>query len=154
MLKRLFPPQANNHYQGPAIALWFFVLITLFTLVRSCLHIFLPDGGAQSIATIPLNSFTPNGAASVILLMSLWGLSQLLMGLFYLVVLWRYRTLIPLMYLLIILEYVGRMLLMHFKPIHITGTAPGHIGDFIMVPLAFLLLILSLWSTEKSPLDK
>ncbi len=41
---------------------------------------FAPDGGAQSIATIPLDSYTANGADTVILIFSYWGLSQLIIG--------------------------------------------------------------------------
>jgi len=42
------------------------MLLTVITIGRSLAHIFLPDGGAQSIATIPLDSFTTNGEATVI----------------------------------------------------------------------------------------
>ncbi|AHE66889.1 hypothetical protein [Legionella oakridgensis] len=144
MLDRLFPRALNNNYQGYAIAKWIFYLITLITIVRSLLHMFLPDGGAQSIATIPLNTFTSNGAATVILIFALWGASQLLMAVVYLAVIWRYQAWIPFMYLLIFLEYSFRMFFMHVKPVHITGTAPGHVADYVMVPLALVMLVLSL----------
>ena len=37
-----------------------FGLLTLVTLARRCVaHLLLPDGGAQSIATIPLETFGP-----------------------------------------------------------------------------------------------
>ena len=45
-------------------------------------QIFTSDGGAQSIAKLPLDTFTQNGADTVVSLFSLWGLSQLLSGLF------------------------------------------------------------------------
>jgi hypothetical protein len=69
MLERLFPRSLNSNYQGYAIAKWILYLITLMTIIRSLLHMLLPDGGAQSIATIPLNTFTANGAATVILIL-------------------------------------------------------------------------------------
>lgn len=143
-LTRLFPRQADNSYQGSPIALWVFIVITFGTLARSLVHMFASDGGAQSIATIPLDSFTENGAASVILIFALWGLSQLLLGLIYVIVLWRYRNLIPLMYLLMIFEYAMRIALGEMKPIETTGTAPGAIGDYVIVPLATVMLLLSL----------
>ena len=58
MLERLFPQTANNDYRGNRIALWVFVPITVATLVRSGIHIFRADGGAQSIATIPLDTYS------------------------------------------------------------------------------------------------
>lgn len=144
MLERLLPKQLNNDYTGSPIARWVFVVITIITIARSLVHMFAPDGGAQSIATIPLDTFTDNGAATVILMFALWGLSQLLVGVIYVVVLWRYRALIPFMYLLLFVEYAMRILLGALKPIETVSTAPGAIGDYILVPLALVMLVLSL----------
>lgn len=144
MLERLFPKNLNNDYSGHALAKWIFYFIVILTIIRSLIHMFAPDSGAQSIATIPLNTFTSNGAASVVLMLALWGSSQLMMAFVYLVVIWRYRSFIPFMYLLLFLEYSFRMLLMHIKPIHITGTAPGHVADYVMIPLSLIMLYFSL----------
>ena len=141
---KMFPKQLNNDYRGSLIAKWVFVLLTAVTLVRSLIHMFSPDGGAQSIATIPLDSFTSDGASAVILIFSLWGLSQFLIGIIYTVVLWRYQALIPFMYLLIIVEYTMRIVLGVLKPIVTVGTAPGAVGNFIIVPFAVIMLFLSL----------
>ena len=144
MLEKMFPKQLNNDYAGSLIARWVFVLLTAVTLVRSLIHMFSPDGGAQSIATIPLDSFTSDGAAAVVLIFSQWGLSQFLIGIMDLVVLWRYQALIPFMYLLIIIEYTMRIIIGFLKPIETAGTAPGAIGNFIIVPFAVIMLFLSL----------
>ena len=114
------------------------------TVVRSLIHVFAPDGGAQTIATIPLDSFSNEGASAVILIFSLWGLSQLIMGMFYVIVGLRYKSLIPLMYLFILFEYVMRLILGVLKPIETTGTAPGAIINFIFPPLVIILFLLSL----------
>ncbi len=53
MLDAIFPTQGINRYRGHTLAKWVFILITFITLVRSLIHKFAPDGGAQSIATIP-----------------------------------------------------------------------------------------------------
>jgi hypothetical protein len=70
------------------VAKWVFVLLTVMTIGRSLIHIFLPDGGASSIATIPLDDFTQDGSDAVIHIFAQWGLSQLLFGLMYVIVLW------------------------------------------------------------------
>ncbi|MBN2873992.1 MAG: hypothetical protein JXM71_02760, partial [Spirochaetales bacterium] len=101
----------GGYFSGNRVALGFFVVMTVMTIARSLIHIIAPDGGAQSIATIPLSTFTDNGAAAVIHLFALWGLSQFLIGLVYVVALVRQRTLIPLLYLLAIVEYAVRLLL-------------------------------------------
>jgi hypothetical protein len=105
---------------------------------------FRSDGGAQSIATIPLDSYTPEGAAAVILLFAYWGLSQLLLGLLYVLVLWRYRALVPLVYLLLFLEYAGRMALAAWKPIDTLSTPPGAIANPLASMLALVMLGLAL----------
>ncbi|MFW5748188.1 MAG: hypothetical protein ACOCYT_01105 [Chloroflexota bacterium] len=149
MIERLFPRQVDNTYRGRPIARWVFIGLTIMTVGRSLVHMFASDGGAQSIATIPLDTFTPNGADAVVLIFALWGLSQLIIGLLYVVVLWRYQALIPLMYLFMIVEYAMRMFLGELKPIETTGTAPGAIGDYIIVPLATVMLILTLWEGRR-----
>jgi hypothetical protein len=149
MIDRLFPQSITNQYRGAFLARWVFVLLMLVTIARSLAHIFLSDGGAQSIATIPLDTFTVNGAAAIIHLFGLWGLSQLLFGLLYVIVLWRYQSLIPLMYLFILVEYTGRLLLTFAKPFETNGTAPGAIGNYVLIPLALVMLILSLQERSK-----
>ena len=153
MLDRLFPQNRTNAYRGNLIAKWVFVLFTLVTIARSLVHMFASDGGAQSIATIPLDSFTADGADAVILTFALWGLSQLLIGVIYGVVLWRYPALIPMMYLLIIFEYGMRIVLGAIKPIETTGTPPGAIGNYIIVPLAIIMLVLSLRNSDREAQD-
>lgn len=66
MLDDLLPQPISNAYRGTPFAKWAFLPATAVTLGRSLLHVFLPDGGAQSIAIIPLDSFTDNGVSVVI----------------------------------------------------------------------------------------
>ena len=150
MLDKLFPRKLSNNYQGKPIAKWVFIGITLVTIVRSLIHITAPDGGSQSIATIPVDSYGEAAAATVILLFSLWGLSQLLMGFVYGIVLWRYQALIPFMYVLLIIEYGMRIILGLLKPIETVGTASGGVGNFIFVPLAIIMLISSLLKSKQA----
>ncbi len=153
MLRRLLPERIDNDYRGHPIALWVFYPVALVTLGRSLVHMFLADGGAQSIATIPLDAMTPNGAAAVILIFALWGLSQLLLGLVYVLVLWRYRALLPLMYLLLLVEYVGRLGLGAWKPMETLATPPGAIGNFVVIALGAAMLVLSLRPGREDPGD-
>ena len=140
----VLPKEINNTYQGRNIALYLFYLFTIMTVVRSLIHVFAPDGGAQTIATMPLDSFSREGASAVILIFALWGLSQLIMGIFYVIVCLRYKSLIPLMYLFIFFEYVMRLILGVLKPIETTGTAPGATINFIFPPLVIILFLLSM----------
>ena len=149
MFNKIFPKNAQ-HYQGTKFALYAFFIITIITLVRSSIHMFASDGGAQSIATIPLNQYSTAAASAIILFVSLWGLSQIIIGLVYVVVIFRYQGLIPLFYFLMFLEYSMRIVLGHAKPIITTGTPPGEVGNYIMIPLTVILFILSLYSYNKT----
>lgn len=145
---KILPKEINNNYEGRKIALYLFYLFTIMTVFRSLIHMFATDGGAQTIATIPLDTFTNEGASTVILIFSLWGLSQLIMGIFYIIVSWRYKSLIPLMYLFIFIEYLMRLILGIVKPIETNGTAPGAVINFIFPPLVIILFLLSLKSKK------
>ena len=96
------------------------------------------------LAWTNLQAPAANGAAAVIHIPALWGLSQLMFGLLYVVVLWRYQAWIPLMWLLTVIEYSGRLFLTVAKPFEIRGTAPGAVGNYILIPLALIMLFLSL----------
>ena len=140
----LLPSPVDNNFRGVKLSQYAFLLITAATIVRSVIHVFAPDGGAQSIATIPLSSYSAEAAATIIFMFSFWGLSQLLMGIVYLGVYVKYKSLIPMMYVLLIVEYAMRIVIGQMKPIVTTGTAPGSVGSWIMVPVCVVLLVLSL----------
>ena len=140
----LFPETITNEYSGRNLALYVFYLLTAMTLWRSVVHIAVPDGGAQSIATIPLDTYTAGGSAAVISIFAVWGLSQLLIGLIYLISIVRYRSLIPLLYFLTAIEYAGRFVIFQLKPIETAGTAPGGVGNIPLTILALGMLLLSI----------
>jgi hypothetical protein len=121
-----------------------FVLIFVFTLVgivRSLLHIFLPDGGAQLIATIPLDSFSEEAKAVVIGMFALWGLSQLLSSLVYIYILMKRKEWLPFAWLLLLIEYASRWLIGQFKPFETVQTAPGAIGNYVFMILSVVMLV-------------
>jgi hypothetical protein len=145
MLNIIFPRNAQI-YSGYKIALYLFYVITAITVVRSLMHMFLKDGGAQSIASIPLDNFTVNGAGTVISIFAFWGLSQFIIGLIYIVVGWRYKGLVPMFYLLLVFEYSMRIYLIDLKPVVHQSTPPGVIGNYYMAPITLILFFLSVSS--------
>ncbi len=73
-----------------------------------------------------------------------WGLTQLMFGLLYVLVAWRYQSLIPLTWSFILVEWTGRLLLGFYKPFETAGTAPGAIGNMTFPVVALVMLVLSL----------
>jgi hypothetical protein len=146
--QRLLPASASADFTGRPLALWALYPVTAITLWRSQHHMFAPDGGAESIATIPLSRYSPDASANIIAMFAQWGLSQLLLGLVMLVVAMRYRALVPLMWLLLCLEYAGRQGLGLIKPVHTAGTAPGAAANPLLLLLAVVMLALALWPAQ------
>lgn len=130
---RLLPEDAR-HYPGLALVL---VVLGVYSLVltgRSLVHIFVPDGGAESIATIDTGVV---GGDSIIAVFGQWGVSQLMLSAVVWVVLWRYRGLAPLMTLVLFVEVLLREGVGLLKPLETMGTAPEGVGNYILAPLVY-----------------
>lgn len=153
-LSILLPAKIDNTVLGWKLPFYVFALYAIISTVRSCIHLLSPDGGAGTIAGMDL---TVAGAQGIIFAFALWGSSQLLMAIIQLLVVIRYRSLVPFMYLMLILEVLLRELVGHMKPVTFAHTPPGAIGNWVTLPLAALMLVLSIWSAyqqmskEKSP---
>lgn len=65
-----------------------------------------------------------------------------------LLVLARYRAMIPFMFALLLLEHLGRRLIFWVMPIARTGTPPGFYVNLILTALLVVGLALSLWSRD------
>ncbi|MFZ5354561.1 MAG: hypothetical protein ACOZCL_17800 [Bacillota bacterium] len=145
LVKIIFPKTISDEYKGSKTAYWVFALLSIVSFIRSCIHMLAPDGGAGSIAGLDLSQ----GAENIIFSFGLWGLSQLLYAVIQLMVAFRYKTLIPLMYVFLILETIGRMYVGMTKPPVLFHTPPGGAANYIILPLAVVMLVLSLISREK-----
>ena len=147
ILATLLPAQADNTIQGSRWPAYVFALIASVSTIRSCIHLLAPDGGASSIAGLDL---AVAGADGIIFAFALWGSSQLIYALIQLLVAFRYRSLIPFMYLLLVLETLLRMWVGQMKPVAFAHTPPGAVANYIILPLALVMLLWSLWSAAPS----
>jgi hypothetical protein len=148
-MKLFFPEFFDNKVRFKKIFLYLFVLITAVTLGRSLVHVFAPDGGANSIATIIVFIGNPDPNQVIYFVFSLWGLSQLIIAILYVISLIKYRSMIPLFYVLIWFEYLFRILIGRvLKPMSdnvLSGTAPGEIGNYafaVLIPILLIWMIL------------
>lgn len=80
------------------------MLVVVFKTGIALGTIFTGRAAAQSADGIPLGAFGAAGAEAVVALFALWGLSQVVLSAFAVLALTRYRAMIPLMYLLLLLE--------------------------------------------------
>ncbi len=147
VLEILLPPQVDNTILGTKIPFYLFAIYAILSTVRSVIHLLAPDGGAGSIAGIDLSVA---GAEGIIFAFALWGSSQLLFALMQLLVVIRYRSLVPLMYVMLILEILLRELVGRMKPVTFAHTPPGAIGNQLLLPVAVIMLGITLWSSRQS----
>ncbi len=145
ILSTLFPKNVSNNVSGWKFPVYVFMAWSLVSTVRSCIHLFSADGGAGSIAGMDLSVA---GADGIVFAFALWGSAQLVYAIIQLLVAFRYRSLIPFMYLLLIVETLLRMLVGRMKPVRFAHTPPGATGNFFILPLALILLIMLLWSSR------
>jgi hypothetical protein len=75
-------------------------VLAALTIVPGCIHTFLPDGGAGTIAGLDLGT----NRRLVVALFAWAGATQIALGLAMLAVSLRYRTLVPMMLALVLLE--------------------------------------------------
>ena len=143
----LLPAQAGNRVRGSKIPLYVLILLALIGTLRSCIHIFAPDGGTGSIAGMDL---AVSGAGEVIFAFALWGSEQLIYALLQWLVILRYRALVPLMWAVQLLEILGRMLVGQLKPVAFTHTPPGALGNYAVLALSVGMLAIALWSGREN----
>lgn len=145
-LTALLPRLADNTYYGHRLALWLFGLLLLMRSAMALNSIFNGRSVASTADGIPLDSFTPAGAQTVVALFALFGLARLMLTLVGLVVLLRYRSLVPFLFALFLLEQLSRYLIVRWIPIPRTGTPPGSAINLGILVVILLGLGLSLWS--------
>lgn len=144
----LLPPSTNDAYRGSLLAAHFLALFGILTIVPGCIHSFLPDGGAGTIAGLDLG---PCGG--VIVALFAWaGATQIVFGIVMLLASLRYRSFVPGVLLLVAIE----------RGLHLThawsgsGGAgghrpPEHYAVLVGLPLILVAFALSLRGRDARP---
>jgi hypothetical protein len=147
----ILPQRIDNAYRGHVLALWLFVPVLLMKTGIALGTIFNGRAAAQSADGLPLDSFGAGGAQAVLALFAIWGLSQLVISVFGVLALVRYRAMVPLMFVLLLLEHLARKGILLWKPIARTGTSPSISINLALLVLMIAGLALSLWSRADVP---
>jgi hypothetical protein len=144
MFDQLLPRRVDNAYRGHKLALWLFGLLVFMKTSIGIGTIVNGRNAATSADGIPLDSFGPAGAQAFVSIFAAWGLAQVTIGMLCILVLVRYRALVPFMFALLLLEHLGRKLIFVVMPIARTGDAPGYFINLALVGLMVVGLVLSL----------
>ena len=140
-MKKLIPEKIENKIPKNKFVYYFCWLLVGFNFFRSLEHIFAEDGGAESIAGIPLSSYSPEAANNIVSIFAQWGFSQLVLACILLFVVLKIRELIPLMLLIIALENILRVGIGFYKPLILSADPPGALSPLIgLVTLIFFFV--------------
>ncbi|MEA3079272.1 MAG: hypothetical protein QOF05_680 [Sphingomonadales bacterium] len=146
MLKRLFPAQFDNRFDGQRAALWLLVLLTALTLIVSVNSIFNTTSVAVGADGLPLDSFSPAAARTILMLFSLDAVGQLALSLIALAALVRYRAMVPFIYLLVLGEQLARRFILQSYAVPRAPTEPAVpyivFGVLVLVALGLVLSLL------------
>src|SRR5256714_13120849 len=145
MFDKLLPQPIDNRYSVSKIALWLFGLIVFVQILQSVMVIVNGYSTAQSADGIPLENYPAAAAQTILAIFMVSSLRRLIISLICAVVLFRYRSAVPLMFVVLGLSYLGGQVIFQFVPIVRVGTPPGVIMNLIMFGLTIIGLALSLW---------
>jgi hypothetical protein len=144
---QLFPRRLDNTYRGRKIGLWVFALVVAFRAAQ--VEGILVNGASilRDGHGIALDAFTPADVKTLAAIYALSGLGRIVLLLLSVLVLLRYRSAIPLMFALLVLDLaLGQVVLLHSVPIVRVPTAS--IVDLVLLAVAIIGLALSLWRRD------
>tara|TARA_B100000927_G_scaffold281488_1_gene267099 strand:- start:403 stop:858 length:456 start_codon:yes stop_codon:yes gene_type:complete len=146
---RLFPSNLNDKYTGSKIAYYGLFPIFAILIFRSLVHFLSESSGLISIATIKqfpsIDGLDPNHL--VYLFSSLWGATQVSLTLILLILFIKYKNLIPLIYLVCLLDQCFRLISGALHPLsedYYINTPPGVILNMPVLIYLVSMFYLSL----------
>jgi hypothetical protein len=138
MKNQMFPENPKEYRGFPAVRLITLAFL-LIVVVRSAIHLFSPDGGAESIAGIDASVA---GGGNIIALFHQGGAVQLLFAGLLLVLFFVYKGLTPLVILFLALDAPMRALAGQMGAVESTRTPPGEALNWpVFVVLAILFAV-------------
>jgi hypothetical protein len=139
-------PREVSRFKGFLAVRVMTALFLLLVIVRSCIHLFAEDGGAQSIAGIDISVV---GGDNIIAIFHQWGAIQLLLGALLSLLFLRYPGFTPLILLTLAMDPVLRAIAGAMLALTTEGTPPGESLNWVAFFVLSILFIASL--VEKNP---
>jgi len=137
---KVFPTDPSI-FEGSQFVRIIAALLLFVVVVRSCIHLFAADGGAQRIAGIDT---TVEGGKNIIAMFHQWGAIQLILGVLLIVLFFRYPGFTPLIVLTLAFDPVMRFVASRILSVTSTRTPPGaklNAPAFVILTLLFIASI-------------
>jgi uncharacterized membrane protein HdeD (DUF308 family) len=146
-IKRVLPKDPSTYKGHKSIriitAVYLFIVV-----IRSCVHLFASDGGANSIAGIDVSV---EGGDNIIAIFHQWGAIQLILAGFLVVLFFRYPGLTPLVVLTLTIDPIMRAIAGQMMPVTSQSTPPGEALNW---PAFFTLVVLFVASIAENSSTK
>ncbi|MFL0355651.1 hypothetical protein ACI5KX_04160 [Erythrobacter sp. GH1-10] len=149
MLEKIFPKQFDNQYRGHWVALVLLWIITAFKTLMAYNTAINSRYGAVNADGIPIDSYSPEAGIMVLNIFAKLGNMHFIIVALSLLALIRYRAMVPLIYLILVYEYLTRRLItMVWLDVPYMRIADDTAG--LIVQSLFLAMVigfgLSIWS--------
>ena len=149
LINKILPETINNDFNGSKIALYGFYPILAMMIFRSITHFLSESAGLVNIANInilPLiDGIDPNNL--VYLFASLWGASQLILTLLIIVIFFKYKSLLPLLWIILIIDILFRYVSGSIHPLteeYYSAVPPGRLSQVPLLVYGILMFFLSI----------
>ena len=139
----LLPPSTNASYAGAPWAAHLLAVLGVLTIVPGLIHEFLPDGGAGTIAGIDLGACGGTVAA----LFAWAGATQIVFGVVMLAVALRFRTFVPAVFVLVLVERTLHALNAWVLKPGSGHHPPEHYAVLVVLPLLLVGLVAAMQKT-------
>ncbi len=152
MLGRLFPKRIDNDYRGSVVAIWFLVPLAFVKALQGANVVGRSAYILETVDRVPLSTFPADAASHLVFLFSAWGLCVLILGLIGLVATVRYRAMIPLAFLFLLSEQLGRKMLSVVyldRPFFSPNLSPASLINWAFLAVAVVGFLLSLWPSKR-----
>lgn len=145
-MDNLFLPRSiDNRYRGRTLALWIFWVVVIIRAAQGVSLLVNGSSIVQGADGVPLETFPPAAAQSVVAMFVLSGSARLVLSIMAILVFVRYRSAVPLMLALLALDQAAKQLLLYVYPLYRVGNPIGPTVNAVLLALTFLGLVLSVW---------
>ena len=151
MLGLLLPRVIDNRFRGQWLGYWLLAPV-LFLKLGIAFGSILTPGQANKADAIDVASYSAAALRDAMTSTALLGLLHLCIGLFCLIAMIRYRAMIPLVYLWLLAEFLGRRVILALYPMdRVAGPSSGSIINLVLLGMMGLGLALSVWPRRGAP---
>ena len=145
ILKQIFPTELSNEYRERKLGLWIFSFVVLIKTAQMLSSIFNGPTTLRRADGIPIDAYPPAAVQTILALFALLAFTYLLICMICWLVLLRYRSAVPMMFMLLLLDYLCHRVILYFLPIGRTGTPVGVIVNLVLFMLMIVGFALSIW---------